>query len=180
MTSGRVATVLYRTELPPGASQAPLPTGPPTYAELRASTEAAAIDRAALTLRGRTLAAVAHASMTSGYAIGHRDEAATVERLSQRFGVPAVASCAAAVAALRTHRIERVQLVHPPWFDDEFDELGDAYFRGQGFDVMVTKAAGLPRDPARLEPQDVVDWVEHHIQDRAEAIFLAGNGFRAA
>ena len=34
--------------------------------------------------------------------------------------------------------VGRVQLVHPPWFDDEFDELGDAYFRGQGFDAVVT------------------------------------------
>ena len=27
---------------------------------------------------------------------------------------------------------------------------------------------------------DVIDWVEHHVEDRAEAVFLAGNGFRAA
>jgi maleate isomerase len=31
-----------------------------------------------------------------------------------------------------------------------------------------------------VEPQDVVSWVEHHVADRAEAVFLAGNGFRAA
>ena len=35
---------------------------------------------------------VAHASTTSGYVIGHREEAAVVERLSQRFDVPAVPS----------------------------------------------------------------------------------------
>jgi maleate isomerase len=70
--------------------------------------------------------------------------------------------------------------VHPPWFDDEFDELGAAYFRGQGFDAVVTRAVDLPRDPARVEPHQVVDWVRHHLEDRAEAIFLAGNGFRAA
>jgi maleate isomerase len=170
MTSGRVATVVFRTGSPAGAAQAPL----------RASTELAAIDRAAVSFGGRTLAAVAHASTTAGYVLGHRDEAAAVDRLSQRFGVPAVASCAAAVAALRTHGVGRVQLVHPPWFDDEFEELGAAYFRGQGFEAVVTKAGGLPRDPARVEPQDVVSWVEHHVADRAEAVFLAGNGFRAA
>jgi maleate isomerase len=170
MTSGRVTTIVFRTGSAPGASPAPL----------RASTELAAIDRAAVSFGGRTLAAVAHASTTAGYVLGHRDEAAAVDRLSQRFGVPAVASCAAVVAALRTHRVRRVQLVHPPWFDDEFDELGAAYFRGQGLDAVVTKAVGLPRDPARVEPQDVVTWVEHHVTDEAEAVFLAGNGFRAA
>jgi maleate isomerase len=153
---------------------------PPAYAELRASTALPAIDRAAVIFTGSTLDAVAHASTTSGYVIGHREEAAVVERLSQRFGVPAVASGAAAVAALRTHGVERVQVVHPPWFDDGFDELGDAYFRGQGFDAVVTKAVSLPSNPARVEAQHVVDWVEHHIEDRAEAVFLAGNGFRAA
>ena len=180
MTRGRVATVMSRTGSPPEGSQAPSRTAPAAHAELRASTEPAALDRAAVTFSGTTLDAVAHASTTSGYVLGHREEAALVERLSQRFEVPGIASCAAAVAALRKHRIGHVQLVHPPWFDAEFDELGAAYFRRQGFDAVVTKAAGIPDDPARVEAQHVIDWVEHHVQDRAEAIFLAGNGFRAA
>jgi maleate isomerase len=180
MTRGRVATVVARTGSPPEASQAPSLTAPPSHAVLLASTEPAALDRAAVTFGGRTLAAVAHASTTTGYVIGHRAEAALVERLSQRFDVPAVASCAAAAGALRTHAVGQVQLVHPPWFDDEFDELGAAYFRSQGFGAIVTKAVGLPEDPAQVDPQRVIDWVEHHVEDRAEAVFLAGNGFRAA
>lgn len=180
MTSGRVVTVVSRTASPPGSPQTPLRSARPAHTQLRASTETAAIDRAEVTFRARTLAAVAHASTTSGYVLGHRAEVAVSERLSQRFGVPAVISCAAAVAALRPHQVERVQLVHPPWFDNELDALGDAYFRSQGFDVVVTKATDLPLDPARIEPQHVVDWVDHHVEERAEAIFLAGNGFRAA
>jgi maleate isomerase len=180
MTRGRLATVVFRTASPPEASQASSRTAPPAHAELRASIEPAALDRAAAIFRGSTLAAVAHASTTTGYVIGHREEVGLVERLSQRFDVPAVASCAAAAAALRTHGVGQVQLVHPPWFDDEFDELGAAYFRRQGFDVVVTKAVGLRVEPARVEPQRVIDWVEHHVKDRAEAVFLAGNGFRAA
>jgi maleate isomerase len=180
MTSGRVATVVSRTEAPPAGSEEPSGTNPPAHAQLRASTESAAIDRAAVTFKGWRLTAVAHASTTSGYVIGYRDEAATVERLAQRFGVPAVASCAAAVAALGIHGVGRVQLVHPPWFDDELDELGVAYFRGQGFDAVVTKAVNLANDPARMEPQHAIDWVNHHIDERVEAVFLAGNGLRAA
>ena len=180
MTRGRVATVVSRTGSPPEATQALSRAHPPGHAQLRASTGPAALDRAAATFRGSTLAAVVHASTTCGYVLGHREETALVERLSQRFAVPAVASCAAAVAALRAQQVERVQLVHPPWFDDGFDELGAAYFRSQGFDTVVTTASGLPRDPARVDPQDVVDWVGRHVEDRAEAVFLAGNGFRAA
>lgn len=172
MTRGRVTTVLSRTGVPPGVT-------PSAHTHLRASTEPAALDHAAATFRGTTLAAVAHASTTSGYLIGHREEAVLVERLSQRFSAPAVASCAAVTAALRMHGVGQVQLVHPPWFDDEFDELGVAYFRGQGFDTVVTKAARLPADPARVDPQGVIDWVEPHVEARAEAVFLAGNGFRS-
>jgi maleate isomerase len=175
MTRGRVETVVSRTGSPPEASR----PAPPRE-QLRASTEPAALDRSAVAFSGTTLTAVAHASTTSGYVIGPREEAALVERLSKRFDLPAVVSCAAAVGALRTHGVERVQLVHPPWFDDEFDELGATYFRGQGFDAVVTKATGLLDDPAQVEPQHVVDWLEHHVDDRAEAVFLAGNGFRAA
>ena len=74
MTRGRVATVVSRTGPAPAASQAPLRTAPPAHADLRASTELAALDRAAVTFRGRTLAAVAHASTISGYVIGQHEE----------------------------------------------------------------------------------------------------------
>ena len=180
MTRGGVATVVARTGSPPAASHALSRTSPPAHAELRASTESAALDLAAVTFRGKTLTAVVHASTTAGYVIGRREEAALIERLSQRFDVPTNASCAAAAAALRTYDIGRVQLVHPPWFGDEFDELGAVYFRSHGFDAVVTKAVGLPNDPARVDPKRVIDWVEHHVEDQTEAVFLAGNGFRAA
>jgi maleate isomerase len=180
MTCGRIATVVSRTGLPPKPSLAPSGTAPPRHSELLASTQAAALDGAAETFGGWTLEAVAHASTTTGYVIGQNEEAALVQRLSQRFEVPVVATCAAVAAALRSQGIERVQLVHPPWFDDEFDELGATYFRSQGLDAVATKAVGLPDDPARMDPRHVIDWVEHHVEDRAEAVFLAGNGFRAA
>ena len=64
-----------------------------------ASTQASALDRAEVTFGDRTLAAVAHASTTTGYVVGKRDEADLVERLAYRFQVPAVVSSAAAVAA---------------------------------------------------------------------------------
>lgn len=39
---------------------------------------------------------------------------------------------------------------------------------------------GIPHDPSRVDAQHVIDWVAHHVEDRADAVFLAGNGFRAA
>jgi maleate isomerase len=123
---------------------------------------------------------VAHASTTTGYLIGASKEASLVSELSRLCGVPAYASCAAAVAALRAGGAERIQLVHPPWFAHAFDDLGVAYFHNQGFHVVATRAEELPHDPALVEPGHVVDWLERHLQDGLEGIYLAGNGFRTA
>jgi maleate isomerase len=91
-----------------------------------------------------------------------------------------VASGAAAVAGLRACAVQRVQLIHPPWFDDAFDALGVTYFRDHGFDAWVSKAMSLPRHPARVTTEQIVEWVVSHVADRAEAVFLAGTGFRTA
>lgn len=177
MTHGRLATVVSRTGPDAGALPIALPSA---HANLHDSTTPAALDSAKATFTGKTLCAVVHASTTTGYVLGRRKEADLVERLTQRFDLPAVTSCAAVAAALRTHGLEEIQLVHPPWFNHEFDDLGETYFRSHGFDTVVTKAVALPTNPAHVDPQAVIDWVQHHVHGRAQAIVLAGTGFRAA
>jgi maleate isomerase len=103
-----------------------------------------------------------------------------VTRLSRRIGVPVSASCASAVRALHVLGVERVALVHPPWFDAELNELGAAYFRSAEFDVVSSESATLSQDPRRIEPAAVYDWTSRHVGDAAEAVFIGGNGFRAA
>lgn len=53
-------------------------------------------------------------------------------------------------------------------------------FRSHEVDAVVTKAVVLPDDPACVDKQRVIAWVDQHVTDRAQAIFLAGNGFRSA
>jgi len=165
LSHGRVRTVVVRA-------------GSPT--ELGASTEPAALEEAAGTFRSSQVDAVAHASTTTGYLIGASREASLVKELVRLCGVPAFATCASAVAALRAAGAERIQLVHPPWFAHVFDDLGIAYFRAEGFNVMATRAEELPNDPALVDPGLVVDWVEGHLHDQVDGIYLAGNGFRTA
>jgi maleate isomerase len=165
LTRGQVRTVVVRV-------------GSPT--ELTASTAPGALQDAAQTFRSAQVDAVAHASTTTGYLIGASEEAVLIGELARLCGVPASASCAAAVAALRAGGAERVQLVHPPWFADAFDDLGVAYFRSQGLDAVATRAHELPCDPALIEPEHVIDWVERHLRDQADGVYLAGNGFRTA
>jgi maleate isomerase len=177
MTAGQVATVLSRIPGPGDAASTAPPTSLP---DLRAAAAPSALDRAAAELLDGSVDALAYASTSSGYSIGFDAEVALVERLAQRWGVPVASSSLATVRALQAFGIERVAVVHPPWFDDETHDSGAAYFRSQGFDAVALRADALPHDPAQVRPGPIVDWVGRHVRDDVESVVFGGNGFRAA
>jgi maleate isomerase len=151
---------------------------PPTKpTALRALTAATVLDAAAATLPADSIDAVAYASTTSAYAIGFEAERALVSRLEARLEIPVVATCASAVRALRVLDVERVALIGAPWFDGELNELGTAYFRSQGFDVVCSRSAELSQDPDRIETTAVSEWTSRHVRDETQGIFIGGNGF---
>jgi maleate isomerase len=121
---------------------------------------------------------LAYASTTSGYAIGPAAEADLMSQLSDLAGVPVVSSGLAALDALQASGVRRVTLIHPPWFEDEMAELGASYFGAQGIETVIVTATPLPADPAQVQPGQVIDFISTHVS--TEAVFIAGNGFRAA
>jgi maleate isomerase len=153
------------------------PTSP---AALRMLTIAAHLDRTAKTLLTDALDVIGYASTTSAYVIGFAAEVAMISRLAQLTGLPIAATCASAVHALRVLDVERVALIGAPWFDQQFNELGAAYFTGQGFHVVSSESAELSQQPDEIESAAVCDWISHHVDDAAQAVFVGGNGFRAA
>jgi maleate isomerase len=157
------------------------PGSPPTSVEgLRALTAADRLHEAVASFGVGSIMALGHASTSTGYALGHRAEVALVDGLSRRWNVPAASTSAAAVAALRALDVERVAVIHPPWFGAELNELGAVYFRDQGFDVIDAQLADLPPDPSRIRAEDVITWVSEHVTDKCEGLFLGGNGFRSS
>jgi len=138
------------------------------------------LDDAAADLAAAPVDVIGYASTSAAYAIGFDAEAALAARLTRRAGIPVAATCTSAVLALRVLGVQRMALVDPPWFDDELNELGAAYFRSQGLQVVSSASAGLSRDPGRIEPAAVSDWTSRHVPDDAQAVFIGGNGFRAA
>lgn len=156
----------------------------PAYAEpladLVARTTPAVLDEAVSRLPVAALDVLVFASTSSGYAIGYGEESALVQRLGERWSLPAFATSRSTVAALATYGVQRVSLVHPPWFGSALNELGAEYFRSQGFEVVEALIADLPNDPDRIEPAAVVDWIADHLSPHAEAVVIGGNGFRAA
>jgi maleate isomerase len=178
MAPGRVVTQVSRIHAP-GASGGP--GAPPTRPSgLRALTVPSAVDAAVAAFPRGAVDVIGYASTSTGYALGHLAEVAMLERLSQRWDLPVVGTSSSAGAALQTLDVRRVALVHPPWFDRELNDLGAAYFRGQGLEVVSSESAELPHDPSRISPGAVVEWISRHLSDDAEAVFIGGTGFRAA
>ena len=149
-------------------------------ARLSARAAGADLDEAADLIGPAGVDVIGYASTSSAYAIGFEAEVAFVSSLSRRVDLPAAATCASCVQALRVLAVARVALVHPPWFDVALNELGRVYFESQGFDVVSSASAALPHDPRLIEPGDVYEWTSRHVADDAEVVFIGGNGFRAA
>jgi len=174
MAPGRVVVNVVRIPALAGTRIGP----PGTPAGLRALTQPHVLDEAARTLAD-PVDAVGYASTTSAYAVGFEREAEIVSRLAAARGVPAASTGASAVLGLRALAVRRVALIGAPWFDAELNDLGAAYFRGQGFDVVSSASAELSNEPDRIASADVVAWTSRHVRDDAEGVFVGGNGFRA-
>jgi maleate isomerase len=179
MAPGRVATLVSRIRAPDSGGSGP-GTPPTTPSGLRALTEPAVLDGAAAPFAGGSVDVIGYASTSTGYALGFDAEVALLERLAQRWGLPVVGTSVSAAAALRAFDVQRVALVHPPWFDDELNDLGAAYFRSQSLDVVSSDSADLPNDPERIEPGAIIESISSRLSDDAEAVFIGGTGFRAA
>jgi maleate isomerase len=175
MAPGRLATRVMRVPVQAGDAGAP-PTAPIALAEL---TSSRFLDEAVDALGEESVDVLGYASTSTAYAIGFAAETAMLSRVASRLRVPTAGTCVSAVLAFETLGVERVALVHPPWFDDELNRLGAAYFVRRGLRVVSATSAELSQDPAAIEPDDVVEWTLAHVADDVDGVFIGGNGFRA-
>jgi maleate isomerase len=170
MAPGRVMTCVARVSTDAAAAGASSP----------APVAQSALDEAAEILGRGALDTIVYASTSSAYGIGFDADVAVVSRLSRLVGIPVSATCVAAVQALRAFDVERIAILHPPWFDAQMNELGAAYFRSAGFDPLSSVSAALSPDPDQIDAAAVYEWTSRQVSDDAEAVFIGGNGFRAA
>jgi maleate isomerase len=175
MGSGRIATSVAHVARRTGDA-----SDPASSSDLRLRTTPAYLDHAATQLLSDALDVIGYASTTSAYVLGFDAELAMVTRLAESTRLPVAATCSSAVRALRVLEVERVALIGAPWFAPEYNDLGAAYFSGQGFHVVSSRSAELSRHPHEITPEAVRDWTSRHVDDAAEAVFISGNGFRAA
>jgi maleate isomerase len=148
--------------------------------DARSSAESPHVDSAVGLLADVKPRAIMYGFTSSSYVLGVAGDEALRSRLERvAAGVPVILAAQAASAALRTVNARRVAIVHPPWFSEEMNEKGRAYFERLGF-AVVSCARLLPlRDFEEVPPAEVHDWVATTTAKEAEAVLIAGNGLRA-
>jgi maleate isomerase len=132
------------------------------------------------------LQAIIYAWTAGSYLLGTTGEKELLSRVEQHAnGIPVLMSAPAATAAFQALEAERVALIHGPFFTDDFDHKGVAYFEERGFEIvhvshlMPPIAIPHPNTGLAASPAEIYEWVRSHVPSSAQAIFIGGNAVRA-
>ena len=132
------------------------------------------------------LQAIIYAWTVGSYLLGTTGEEELLRRVRHHSnGIPVLMSAPAATAAFRASEAERIALIHGPFFTDEFDQKGVAYFQERGFEVvhvshlMPPVEVPHPNTGAVATPSQIYEWVRRHVPPSAQAVFIGGNAVRA-
>jgi maleate isomerase len=143
-------------------------------------------ERATDLLARLPLQAIIYAWTVGSYLLGTTGEQELVSRVEQHSnGIPVIMSAPAATAGLRALEAERIALIHAPFFTDDFDQKGVAYFQERGFQVvhvshlMPPVEVPHPNTGSVASPAEIYEWVRGHVPSSAQAVFLGGNALRA-
>ena len=132
------------------------------------------------------LQAIIYAWTVGSYLLGTAGERELISRVEQHSnGIPVLMSAPAAIAGFRTLEAKRIALIHAPFFTDDFDQKGVAYFQERGFDVVhvshMTPSIEVPHPNTGsvASAAEIYEWVRSHVPSSAQAVFIGGNGLRA-
>jgi maleate isomerase len=156
------------------------------FADLATYADPPGPEKAADLLARLPLQAIIYAWTVGSYLLGTAGEQELVRRVERHSnGIPVLLSAPAATAGLRALGAERVALVHAPFFTDDFDQKGVAYFQERGFEVvhvshmMPPIEVPHPNTGSVASPAAIYEWVRSHVPSSAQAVFLGGNALRA-
>ena len=156
------------------------------FADLARFADPPGPERATDLLARLPLQAIIYAWTVGSYLLGTTGELELVTRVEKHSnGIPILMSAPAATAAFRALEAERIALVHAPFFTDDFDQKGAAYFQERGFDVvhvshlMPQVEIPHPNTGSAASPAEIYEWVRSYVPSSAQAVFLGGNALRA-
>jgi maleate isomerase len=137
-------------------------------------------DAAIELLTALKLRAIMYAYSGTSYAMGLADEDAFHARLVKRAqGVSLVMAAAALADAVRALDVKQLAVVHPPWYSEELNDKGKAYFSDRGFQVVSCARITPARDFTEVAAEEVHGWIVANTPLNAQAVVVAGNGLRA-
>lgn len=117
---------------------------------------------------------------SSSYFLTRSEEDALLARLAQHAPRSTIVlTTLAAAAALRALKVRRVAVMHPPWFSNETNAAGEAYYRSHGFDVVACAQMTPARTFREVAPAEVFERANAFVPPSAEALLISGNGLRA-
>jgi maleate isomerase len=132
------------------------------------------------------LQAIIYAWTVGSYILGTKGEEELVRRVGGHSGgIPVLMSAPAATAGFRALEAERIALIHGPFFTDDFDQKGVAYFQERGFEVVHVShllpaiEVPHPNTGSVARPADIYEWAHSHVPSSAQAVFIGGNAVRA-
>ena len=133
-----------------------------------------------LLMRIKNLGAILYTGTSTSYLFGLQKEKEFKDRLESRSqNIPVVMPAMALAEAAKALRARRIALIHPPWFTEESNELGRAYFRARGFDVVFARPMTPPRKlMSELRAEEVYNWILANTPRDAEAVVQGGGGLR--
>jgi maleate isomerase len=156
------------------------------FADLATFADPPGPEKATDLLARLPLQAIIYAWTVGSYLLGTTGEHELVSRVEQHSnGIPVLMSAPAAAAAFRALEAERIALVHGPFFTDDFDQKGAAYFHERGFEVvhvshmMPPVEVPHPNTGSVASPAAIYEWVRSHVPSSAQAVFVGGNAVRA-
>ena len=118
-------------------------------------------DEATALLAALPMHAIVFAFTTTSSMLGPEGEQALKARLEQRAnGMPVLLPRPTAVTAFWMLGVRRMALLHPPWFADDEQQLGIAYFRNQGFEVVYANQLRLRGLPVAQPPDPLRTFTE--------------------
>ena len=148
--------------------------------DARTFADAPNVDEAVERLATTKPQVILYAFTSSSYMLGQDGDKALRERLERKSqGIPVVLAAEAASEALRALNLQRIVVVHPPWFDEETNQRGGDYFRDAGFEIISCTTMTPSRPFKEVSAAEVYDWIKTNVPRQAEGVLLAGNGMRS-
>jgi maleate isomerase len=152
----------------------------PWNGSARSFAEPPHVDTAAELLAGVSPHVIVYAFTSSSYVLGAKADDSLRARLEKcARGIPVVLTAPAASEALRLLGVNRLALIHPPWFSEEVNTNGRDYFRTRGMEVVYCASMTPVRSFTEVAPAELYDWARANTPQDAEAVFIGGNGLRA-